>query len=187
MDTTLQQAEINQVKNLETSTGKSMAEWILIANNCGLQKHTEILNFLKTNFGLGHGNANLVVHYARQSHAGASDSGQLVADQFKGKELLKPWYDQLIVAIQKFGPDVELSPKKAYVSVRRKKQFALIQPSVKTRLDIGLNLQGNFSAEGLTAAGSWNSMCTHRIKIENDSQLNDRLIRYIKMAYDQAG
>lgn len=89
--------------------------------------------------------------------------------------------------INQFGKDVEVSPKKAYVSLRRKKQFAIIQPSTKTRLDIGLNIKG-IPASGITAAaGSWNAMCTHRIKMEDEKILNSKLINWIKQAYDQAG
>ena len=56
----------------------------------------------------------------------------MIAEQYKGKEKLKPWYDKIMAEINKFGKDVELAPKKAYVSLRRKKQFAIIQPSTKT-------------------------------------------------------
>ncbi len=185
---TLKQAELNQVKNLEQNTGKSIQEWINLANNSGFQKHGEILNYLKSTYGLGHGNANLVVHYAKQSHAGAvENSADLVTEQFEGKENLKPWYDKLVAEIGSFGNDVEISPKKAYVSFRRKKQFAILQPSVKTRLDIGLNLKNVAPGNVLQAAGSWNSMCTHRVKIEDEKSMNKELIGWIKQAYDQAG
>jgi predicted transport protein len=185
---TLKQAELNQVKNLEEKTGKLIQEWMNIANKCGFEKHGEILNFLKTTYGIGHGYANLVVHYAKRSHAGAAeDSSNLVTDQYKGKENLRPWYDKLVEEINKFGNDVEISPKKAYVSFRRKKQFAIIQPSVKTRMDIGLNIKGVPPSGNMEAAGSWNAMCTHRIKLEDEKAINKDLINWIKQAYDQAG
>lgn len=110
---TLKQATLNQVKNLEDKTGKKMQEWIDIANKSGFDKHGEILNFLKAKHDLGHGYANLVVHYAKQSHAGAVENSEdLVTEQYKGKENLKPWYDKLMKEINKFGKDVEISPKK---------------------------------------------------------------------------
>ena len=184
----LKQAELNQVKNLEEKTGKKMEEWITIANKSGLEKHGEILNHLKNEYGIGHGYANLVVHYAKQSHAGAAeDPEDLVTQQYKGKENLKPWYDRLMAEINGFGNDIMVSPKKAYVSLRRKKQFAIIQPSVKTRLDIGLNIKGVTPGTDIEAAGSWNSMCTHRVKVEDEKQINQELIGWIRQAYDQAG
>lgn len=185
---TLKQAELNQVKNLEEKTGKSIDEWINLANSSGYEKHGEILNHLKTTYGIGHGYANLVVHYAKQSHAGAVDNtDDLITSQYKGKENLKPWYEKIVDEINKFGTDVEISPKKAYVSFRRKKQFAIIQPSVKTRLDVGLNLKAVASGNILEAAGSWNAMCTHRVKIENEAAITKELLSWIRQAYDQAG
>jgi predicted transport protein len=89
--------------------------------------------------------------------------------------------------IQKFGDDVEIAPKNAYVSLRRKKQFAIIQPSTKTRLDVGLNIKGLAPSGKLEASGSWNAMCTHRIKVEDASGINEELIAWIRQAYDQAG
>lgn len=185
---TIKQAELNQVKNLEEKTGKKMEEWIAIANSSNLEKHAEILNYLKTEHGIGHGYANLVVHYAKQSHAGATENpDDLITEQYKGKENLKPWYNRIMNEINKFGKDVSISPKKAYVSIRRKKQFAIIQPSVKTRLDIGLNIKGLAATDKIEAAGTWNSMCTHRVKLTDDKQISQELINWIKQAYEQAG
>ena len=185
---TLKQAELNQVKNLEEKTGKSIDEWIGLANNSGFEKHGEILSYLKETFAIGHGYANLVVHYAKQSHAGAvANTDDLVESQYKGKENLKAWYDKLVMEIRRLGEDVEIAPKKAYVSFRRKKQFAIIQPSVKSRLDVGLNLKGVAAGNTLEAAGTWNSMCTHRAKIEAENEINESLLSYIRQAYEQAG
>ena len=89
--------------------------------------------------------------------------------------------------IKAFGNDVEVSPKKAYVSVRRKKQFAIIQPSTKTRLDVGLNLKGVEPNGSLEASGSWNAMCTHRVKVEDEKMISKELVEQIRKAYEQAG
>ena len=183
----LDKAYATQIANIEKTTGKKLNEWIAIVNKSGLEKHGELVSFLKEKHGFTHGNANMVVHYAKQSHAGAAENSEdLVTEQYKGKENLKPWYDKVMAEINKFGNDVELAPKKAYVSLRRKKQFAIIQPSTKDRLDIGLNIKGVAPSGNVIASGSWNAMCTHRIKVEDEKMINKDLFNWIKQAYDQA-
>lgn len=185
---TIDKATQTQIANIEKNTGKKLEEWIAIVNKSGFAKHGELVNFLKEKHGFTHGNANVVVHFAKQSHAGAvENSDDLITEQYKGKENLKPWYDKIMAEINKFGKDVEVAPKKAYVSLRRKKQFALIQPSTKDRLDVGVNIKGVVPSGIATASGSWNAMCTHRIKVEDEKMINKELFNWIKQAYDQAG
>ncbi|MFZ9386333.1 MAG: DUF4287 domain-containing protein [Chitinophagaceae bacterium] len=177
-----------QIANIEKNTGKKLDEWIAIVNRSGFAKHGELVNFLKEKHGFTHGNANTIVHFAKQSHAAAAgNSEDLVAVQYKGKENLKPWYDKIMKEISAFGKDIEIAPKKAYVSLRRKKQFALIQPSTKDRLDVGLNIKGVAASGMASASGSWNAMCTHRIKLENEAAIGKELFNWIKKAYDEAG
>ena len=184
----LDKAYATQLSNIEKSTGKKLAVWITIINKSGFAKHGELVNFLKEKHDFTHGNANMLVHYAKQSHAGAAEnSDDLITEQYKGKENLKAWYTKIMAEINKFGKDVEVSPKKAYVSLRRKKQFAIIQPSTKDRLDIGLNIKGVPPSGNAEDGSKWNAMCTHRIKIEEEKTVNKDLIAWIKKAYEQAG
>lgn len=184
----IDKATQTQIANIEKNTGKKLEEWIALVNKSGFAKHGELVNYLKEKHGFTHGNANTVVHFAKQSHAGAAENSEdLVAAQYQGRENLKPWYDKIMAEINKFGPDVEIAPKKAYVSLRRKKQFALIQPSTKDRLDVGLNIKG-VAPSGIVEEGAkWNAMCTHRIRIEDEKTISKELMNWIKQAYEQAG
>ncbi|MCB0531052.1 MAG: DUF4287 domain-containing protein [Lewinellaceae bacterium] len=176
------------IENLHKNTGKTLEQWIEIVQKSGHSKHGEIIKFLKENHGFTHGFANLVAHKAKGSDAGsAANTDDLIEKQYAGKESLRPFYDQLIEKIKTFGADVEIAPKNAYVSLRRKKQFALIQPSTKTRLDIGLNLKGQEPAGKLEAGGSWNAMCTHRIRIETAEDLDKAVVNWLRVAYENAG
>lgn len=184
----MDQAELTMIENLKKNTGKSLEQWIAIVKKQNLSKHGEMINYLKQEHGFTHGFANLVAHKLRGSDAGSSENkDDLISAQYKGKENLQPIFDKLITEIQKFGKDVELAPKNTYMSVRRKKQFALIQPSTKTRLDIGLNLKGVEPSGKLEAGGSWNAMCTHRIKTETIKDIDREVITWLKKAYDAAG
>jgi len=177
-----------QISNIEKNTGKKLAHWITVVNKSSFAKHGEFVNFLMEKHGFTNGNANMIVHLAKKSHAGAVENpDDLVTEQYKGKENLRPWYDKIMSEINKFGGDIEVSPKKAYVSLRRKKQFAILQPSTKNRLDVGLNIKGVAASGNVEEGSKWNAMCTHRIKVEEGKMINSDLVNWIKKAYEQAG
>ncbi len=184
----IEKAIQTQITNIEKNTGKKLAAWTVIINKSGFTKHGELVNFLKEKHGFTHGNANAIVHFAKQSHsAAAENSDDLILDQYRGKENIKPWYNKIMSEVHKFGKDIEIAPKKAYVSLRRKKQFAILQPSTKDRLDIGLNIKGVTASGNVEEGAKWNAMCTHRIRIEEEKAINKDLVNWIKKAYEQAG
>ena len=85
-----------------------------------------------------------------------------------------------------FGSDVDLAPKKGYVSVRRKKQFAILQPA-SARLDVGIQLKGVVPNDRLEASGSFNAMLSHRVRVTTLNQVDEQLIGWLKQAYEAAG
>lgn len=188
MDDKAKAAEDSQWDNLEKQTGKDRAQWIALANGKAFAKHGELVAWLKAEHGIGHGYANLVAIRAREAAAGgAAGDDELLAAMFAGKKAgLKPRYDVLMRLVQTLGKDVEAAPKKTYVSLRRNKQFALVQPSTATRLDLGLNLKGVEPGGRLEASGSFNAMCTHRVRLERDGDVDAEVGHWLKQAYDAA-
>ena len=174
------------VRNLADKTGKTLDQWLKIAKRSKLSKHGELTKFLKTEHGMTHGYANLVAH--KTLSAGVpSDDAELVERQYAGvKGPLRPIYDALVHAVGKLGKDVEIAPKKTYVSLRRNKQFALIQPSTKTRIDVGINLKGTKPTSRLETSGSFNSMVSHRVRVSDKSEVDKELIGWLKTAYATA-
>ena len=110
--------------------------------------------------------------------------GDLVENQYKGKEGLIPIYESLCKALEKMK-GVELAPKKAYVSVRTGKQFAIIQPSTKTRVDLGLKFPKDVKVP-LESSGSFNTMVTHRIRLSAPGDVNAEVKAYLKKAYESS-
>jgi hypothetical protein len=169
--------------NLREKTGKSIDEWIAIARKSGAAKHGEVVKFLKERHDLGHGYANAVAQRALASADAKPASGaDLVAAQYAGaKASLKPIHDALVAAARKLGSDVEVSPKKTGVSLRRSRQFALIQPSTNTRVDLGLRLDGVPFGGRLE---KWpNTMCTHRVRLAASSDVDAELRGWLAKAY----
>jgi predicted transport protein len=194
---------VTMINNLKANTGKTLPQWLKVAAASKLARHGELVTFLKTEHGVTHGYANLIVSKylegvknpggkgAGGTRAGgpasAAGGDDLLAAQYAGdKAALRPIYDALAKHLRKFGADVEFAPKKTYVSLRRNKQFALIQPSTKTRVDVGINLKGRAAEDRLEASGSFNSMVSHRVRVTDVSQVDAPLIDWLRQAYEQA-
>lgn len=175
------------IANLKDKTGKTLEQWLAVTKKSGASKHGEIVKLLKTEHGMTHGFANLVAHKTLKSDAGsAGDTSDLVAAQYAGaKAELKPIYDALIKAAKACGA-VEIAPKKAYVSLRRSKQFAIIQPSTKTRVDLGLNMKGEPAKGRLEKSGSFNAMVSHRVRLEKASDVDKDVKAWIRKAWSAA-
>lgn len=171
--------------NVPEKTGKTIAQWRAILKKAALQKHGEQVKLLKTEHGVTHGFANLIATVHRNDgKLAAGDDAALVDAQYAGpKADLRPIYDALVAAAQTLGKDVQVAPKKTCVSLRRNKQFALIQPSTRTRVDLGLNLKGVEPDGRLEASGSFNAMVSHRVRLTSPKEVNAQLKRWLKQAY----
>ena len=182
MTKSIEDAIETMIANLSLKTGKSLEQWIAIARKSGLEKHGLIVKFLKSEHGLTHGYANLVGQRTLSAPASGTD---LVSAQYQGpRAALKPIHDALVLAAKKLGNDIEFAPKKTWVSLRRARQFALIQPATNSRIDLGLRLDGVPIGGRL---GKWpNAMCTHCVRLESVKDIDRELLGFLKKAYDGA-
>ena len=173
-----------QIANIEASTGRSMAEWIGIVRASGIEKHGQALAMLKADHGLSHGNANRIVLMAREADdGGAPTDDALIASHYAGKNAaLRPAYDAVVAAVRGFGDDIELAPKKAYVSLRRRKQFGQVGPA-GGKLEVCLNLPGMDGTDRLTPISG---MATHRVRIADAAGLDEELVGWLRAAYERA-
>lgn len=170
------------IDNMPEKTGKSLEAWQSVVAASGAIKHGEIMKLLKGEHGVTHGFANLIAQKCI-GNLDVSDA-DLVANQYKGKEALKPIHDAIVVFVEGFGSELEIAPKKTSVSLRRKKQFALIQPSTKTRIDLGINLKG-VEPQGRLEAMS--GMCTHKIKLSSLDDFDAETKAWLEQAFERAG
>jgi predicted transport protein len=183
----MDKASQTMIDNLHKNTGKTLEQWTDTVKKENFSKHGDIIKFLKDKHNLTHGYANLIAHKAKGSDAdSAEDKNDLIELQYKGKEHFKPLYDTLLQEIQMFGGDFEIAPKNAYVSLRRKKQFAILQPATKTRFEIGINLKGQEAKGKLEAINTPNAMCSHRINVAELKDIDSEVIGWLKTAFERA-
>lgn len=171
------------IDNMPEKTGKSLDQWKKLLAKQSFTKHSEAVKYLKTEHGVTHGFANTIVGLSKDDDNSEDD---LVANQYNGKEALTPIYDALILAVGKFGDDITITPKKSSVSVIRKRQFVLIKPTTKTRIDLGLKIKGQDPEGCLENSGPFGTMCSHRIRLEKVEDIDQEVIGWMKQAYEQS-
>ena len=179
MDKALQ----TMIDNMLEKTGKSLNEWKSLLKVKSFSKHSEAVKFLKEKYNVTHGFANTIVTLSKEENIAPVE---LVKNQYRRKEDLFPIYKKLLSVVEGFGEDVTIIPKKASVSIVRKKQFALIKPSTKTRIDLGLKIKDKQTTDRLENSGPFGTMCTHRVKLSEVSQIDSELKEWLKEAYLKA-
>jgi len=188
----LDQARDTQLKNIQAKTGKTLAQLRKHIERSGLEKHGEIRAMLMRDFDLGHGDANALVHFARQSDgqsaaaAKGATADQVLDEIYTGpKAGLRPIHEKILAAASQLG-DFEIAPKKGYVSLRRKKQFAMVGPGTKGRLELGLNMKGLPATERLQAQPP-GGMCQYKVFLTDPAEVDSQLLGWLRQAYDGAG
>jgi hypothetical protein len=181
-----------QLRNIQTRTGQSLDELSAFISKSGLAKHGEIRDLLKRDLGLGHGDANSLAHYFLKSGGRATPGGAAAAPDdaasalYSGaKTSLRPIHDKLMAAVAGFGP-FEIAPKKGYLSLRRKKQFAMIGPPTNTRVEVGLNVKGLPPAPRLIEVPA-GGMCQYKVHVTSVGDADEQVTGWLKQAYESAG
>jgi hypothetical protein len=101
------------------------------------------------------------------------------------KQSLRPLHDSVMKAIHQLG-DFEIAPKKTYLSLRRKKQFAMVGPGSKGRLEVGINMKGLSATDRLVELPP-GGMCQYKVYISKPNEVDDELLGWIKTAYYSSG
>ncbi len=186
---TLDQAVQTQLANIQKKTGMSLTELSAFVKKSGLSKHGEIREMLMTKLGLSHGDANSLVHAVFKSDGTRAAEGKnadsILDEIYSGaKSGFRPIHEALMKHIVKFG-EFEIVPKKGYVSLRRRKQFAMIGPKTNTRFEVGLNAMGLKKNARLLEQPK-GSMCNYIVSLTDAKDVDAELIAWIKSAFEGA-
>jgi hypothetical protein len=187
---TLDQARQTQINNIQKKTGKSLDELADIVRKSGLSKHGEIRDMLKEKLGLSHGDANALVHAIQQSDGQRAAEGKsidaLLDEIYSGaKASQRPIHEALMKQITKFG-EFEIVPKKGYISLRRKRQFAMIGPKTNTRFEVGINAK-ELKENARLLEQPKGSMCNYIVNLADAKEVDTDLVAWLKSAYESAG
>lgn len=169
----------SQLRNIEKEYGRTIDELVHVVNESKLVKHGEIVAMLKQQLGMSHAAAHRVALTARNRADPPAATGIRIAPA------LEDVYALLLKAVDSLGEDIESVPKKGYVSLRRRKQFAMLQPGARW-INVGLVLPNRQSAGRLETAAGWNALFTHRVRVSAKADVDEELKSWLRRAYDAA-
>jgi hypothetical protein len=169
----------SQLRNIESAYGRSIDELVAEVAESDLTKHIEVVAMLKERHGMTHGAAHRVSLVARDRLAQAATTATAPAGPVQSV------YKALLQTIVALGEDVEQTPKKGYVSLRRRKQFAMLQPCARW-VNLGLILHGVEAAGRLESAAKWNALFTHRVRVASAAEVDDEIRAWLRDAYRAA-
>ena len=180
---TVDDATATMISNFPERTGRSLDQWVTLIRASGNTRHGEVMMMLKSEYGMSHGFANFAAITALKADD-APEGDALVDAMYAGpKSALRRLHDAVVAVAQGFGDDVELAPKKAYVSLRRKKQFGMVGPGPAGKLEVGFNLP---DADPGARFQPVTGMCTHRVRIATAAEFDDELVGWLRRAYEGA-
>lgn len=186
----VEQALATQLRNIEAKTGQDLAALRAAIAGSGKSKHGEVRTWLMETYGLGYGDANTLSHAAKEAPAAPASSEGGIANPldeiYTGKKAhLRSIHDAVMVAIQEWG-EYEVAPKKGYVSLRRKKQFAMLGPKTNDRAELGINLKDDVGSERIVAQKP-GGMCQYAVALTAPADVDAEVLSVLRRAFDAAG
>jgi Uncharacterized conserved protein len=170
--------------NLPSKTGKRLEDWVRLMEEAGPASSKARMDWLKSEHGLGRDTAMTIVELGEGR--GNPDPEALVEAMYAGpKAGLRPLYEALLDFALTLAEDVSATPCSTYVPLLRKHTFAIIKPTTRTRIDLGMALPGVEPTDRLQVAkGQGSARITHVIGLSNLEDLDDEVKGWLRKAYE---
>lgn len=188
MQKTSGQIEKEFIESLATTTGRDLAAWLAEIDSSGIAKRNDVIAWLKSDRGFGHMNASLLAGiHANGGKPVYGDTSELLENQFAKAESMRPLFDQLITFVAEHLGSATVLPKKTYVSILEKREFAAINIK-KSELRLGLDLGDRPFDDVVSKSRLSGPMprISHQVVIISDAQLDDALAALLRESYERS-
>lgn len=175
------------IDNLKTSTKKNLDGWLAEIKSLGITKRNDIIDSLKKDYGFGHMNASLLAGiYLNGGKPVYGSTDDLLENQFAKAEAMRPVYASFIDFVKKNFPDVTVLPKKTYVSILEKREFAAINIKPK-ELRIGFDLGDRPFDDIVTKSKLTGPMprISHMVIVTDKESLNKDMITLLRESHSR--
>jgi hypothetical protein len=172
---------------LAQQTGRDLPSWMKVIDAFDSTKRNEVIAWLKSEHGFGHMNASLLAGiHANDGNPVYQSTDNLLDNQFVKAAEMKPLFDSLLQFIEDNFPNSTVLPKKTYVSILEKREFAAVNIKPK-ELRVGLDLGDRPFDSKIEKAKLTGPMprISHMFVLTDAKQLDDRIAEALRTSYSR--
>jgi hypothetical protein len=171
--------------NLETETGKTLAEWVELARQCPETKHRARLAWMKETYGLGQNRGSVVLAQAFPKAMNWDDETGLVEGLWTDPAS-RAIYEAVAARATRL-PDVLVGPRKTFTAFSRRVQFAAIKPLKGGAALLGLDVAPEEDPRLAPARKeSWSERLKSTLRLETLADVDERVAALIQRSWERA-
>jgi hypothetical protein len=172
---------------LEEETGEDLQAWNARIRAEGPDDEAALRRWLKKRGITGYVQMVLVMERFGYPDFLEMSDAELIDGQYEDREHLRPILDRILVITSERHPDVEVVGRKTYVPLYTpRRQFAVVKATTKSRVDLGLRLDGHKPSDRLVVAkGLGNETINLRIPLESVEEVDDDVVWWLDSAWER--
>ena len=179
-----QYSKAEWMRLLEDKTGDDLDTWNERIQRMEFQDRQGLSDWLTQQGVTGYAQTLLVMERFGYPDFLVTPADKLIDGQYADRPQLRPILYAIISAVAGFG-EVVVQARKTYISlVSPRRTFARLQPTTKTRLDLGLRLEGQ-KPEGRLQPSTIHETMGLQISLTSVEQVDDEVLRWLRRAYDE--
>lgn len=175
--------------SMKERTGKTLEEWVAAVQATKIDPLDQkaVRNWLKSQGVMQNSQWAIADAAARAAGWERPSVEGYINSQYQGeKAALRPIFDALREIIEGLGEDVTAEGRGGYTPFVRKRQFAAVQASTKTRVDLGLRFR-QAPDSALLSTTSLPGQSTHKLGLSSVDEITDEVKDLVRLAYEQNG
>ncbi|HVF04402.1 MAG TPA: DUF5655 domain-containing protein [Frankiaceae bacterium] len=172
------------MRGLVERSGATVDDWNARIAGAGIRDEAALRSFLAKHGVTGYAQMLLVFETFGYPDFFTATADELIEAQYADRAALRPVYDRVLLAATSAG-EVSVQARKTYVSLLTpRRTFAIVKAATRTRVDLGLRLDGA-EPEGrlLAARGLGNDTINVRVALAAPDDVDDEVVALLRRAY----
>lgn len=168
---------------LERRTGEGVEAWNTKIKKKSFADEASLRGWLKSEGITGYAQSLLVMETFGYPEFLTASADELVEGQYADRPHLRPVLDTILSRLSEVG-ETTVQTRKGYVSlVTPRRTYAVIQPTTRKRVDLGLRLDDPPEGRMIPAKGIGNGDVGLRIALRSPDEVDDEVIDLMTRAY----